>query len=82
FAMPHSPRVYGGRLWLLDSGRGQLGTVDPTTGQTHVVERFPGYARGLAFLGNYAFVGLSKIRETAVFGGVPIADSPEPLKCG
>ena len=32
--------------------------------------------------GGYAIVGLSKIRETAVFGGVPIAEKREPLKCG
>jgi hypothetical protein len=32
FAMPHSPRVYDGRVWLLDSGRGQLVCMDPETG--------------------------------------------------
>ena len=27
--MPHSPRVHRGRIWLLDSGSGELGVVDP-----------------------------------------------------
>jgi uncharacterized protein (TIGR03032 family) len=33
-------------------------------------------------LGPFAFVGLSRIRETAVFGGVPIAENRDALKCG
>lgn len=82
FAMPHSPRVYQGRLWVLDSGRGQLVTVDPRSGRWDVVTTFPGYTRGLAFAGPFAFVGLSRIRETAVFGGLPIAEQREELKCG
>jgi uncharacterized protein (TIGR03032 family) len=81
-AMPHSPRVYDGKLWVLDSGRGALCLVDERTGQRTVVTTFPGYCRGLSFLGPFAFVGLSRIRETAVFGGVPIADKRDELKCG
>jgi uncharacterized protein (TIGR03032 family) len=82
FAMPHSPRVHGGVLWLVDSGRGQLVRVDPAGGQRNVVAELPGYARGLAIHGNLAFVGLSKIRETAIFGGVPIAEKSDELRCG
>ena len=82
FAMPHSPRVYDGKLWVLDSGRGALCTVDLASGRSTVVTTFPGYCRGLSFLGPFAFVGLSRIRETAVFGGVPIAENRDALKCG
>lgn len=81
-SMPHSPRVYDGRVWVLDSGRGELQTVDVRNGQRTMVERFPGYARGLAFLGPFAFVALSQIRETNVFGGLPISQQRGPLKCG
>lgn len=81
-AMPHSPRVYRGQVWVLDSGRGQLVRVDPQSGRWEVVTTFPGYARGLAFSGSLAFVGLSRIRETSVFGGLPIASRREQLKCG
>ncbi len=80
-AMPHSPRVHAGRLWVLNSGCGTLEVVDPANGQRQVVDRMPGYTRGLAFCGHFAFVGLSRIRETAVFGGVPIAEQREELKC-
>jgi uncharacterized protein (TIGR03032 family) len=82
FAMPHSPRVHNGRLWLLDSGRGRLVTVDAETGRTDVVCELPGYTRGLAIVGPLALVGLSKIRETSTFGGVPVADRRDELKCG
>ena len=82
FAMPHSPRVYGGRLWLLDSGCGLLVQVDPATGKAEPVAEFPGYTRGLAFCGSLAFVGLSRIRETSVFSGIPIAAKRDELKCG
>ncbi|HJZ59313.1 MAG TPA: DUF4915 domain-containing protein, partial [Gemmataceae bacterium] len=42
----------------------------------------PGFARGLALSGPYAFVGLSKIRKTSAMDGVPLADRREQLKCG
>lgn len=81
-AMPHSPRMHGGKLWLLDSGRGRLIHLDPASGYQSVICVLPGFVRGLAFYGPFAFVGLSKIRETAIFGGVPIAERNESLKCG
>src|SRR5436305_7144226 len=48
FAMPHSPRVYGGRVWMLHSGAGQLVLVDPASGRAETVTELPGYTRGLA----------------------------------
>ena len=80
-AMPHSPRLYGGRLWVLNSGHGTLESVDAPSGRRDVMARMPGYTRGLAFHGHHAFVGLSRIRETAVFGGVPIAERRDELRC-
>ena len=56
--------------------------VDPNTGQQEMVVALPGYTRGMAIVGQYAFIGLSKIRETAIFGNLPICDRFEELKCG
>jgi uncharacterized protein (TIGR03032 family) len=81
-SMPHSPRWHDGRLWLLESGTGQLVLVDPATGRREHVAELPGFARGLAFCGPYAFVGLSKIRKTSAMDGVPLAERRERLKCG
>lgn len=65
-SMPHSPRLHNGRLWLLNSGTGELGTVElPKGGGIGHFEPLvfcPGFLRGLAFSGRYAFVGLSKPR--------------------
>jgi uncharacterized protein (TIGR03032 family) len=81
-AMPHSPRVHGGHAWVLNSGVGRLCRVEPATGRCQDVTELPGYTRGMAMLGPYAFIGLSKIRETSTFGGVPIAERRDELKCG
>lgn len=81
-AMPHSPRWHDGTLFVLNSGMGRLEKVDLATGHREAIAVVPGYARGLALHGGLAFVGLSKIRETATFGRVPIAAYHDELKCG
>ncbi len=81
-SMPHSPRIAHGRVWLLDSGRGRLVVCDLAKGAAETVCELPGYTRGLAIWGQFAFVGLSRIRETSTFGGVPIAENRDSLKCG
>ncbi len=82
YSMPHSPRLHDGKLWVLNSGCGSFGYVDQANGRYQEVEVVPGYSRGLAMYGQFAFVGLSKIRETSVFGGVPIAERRNELQCG
>lgn len=71
-AMPHSPRLRDGRLWLLNSGTGEFGWVDPAPGRFTAVAFCPGYARGLAFVGNHAVIGLSLPRENKTFAGLPL----------
>ncbi len=80
-SMPHSPRWHGGRLWVLESGKGEIGVVELSTGTVTTVARLPGFTRGLAFAGPYAFVGLSQVRES-VFGGIPLADRLRDRVCG
>jgi uncharacterized protein (TIGR03032 family) len=82
FAMPHSPRVHHSRVWMLHSGAGQLVLIDPMNGKVETVTELPGYTRGLAMYDRFAFVGLSRIRETSTFGGMPIAERRPELKCG
>lgn len=64
-SMPHSPRIHNDKLWLLNSGTGELGVIninEDGTGEFEPRVFCPGFTRGLAFYGNYAFVGLSKPR--------------------
>ncbi len=73
-SMPHSPRWYQDKLWVLESGRGALVRVDPETGERHDVARVPGFARGMDFLGPLAFIGLSQLRKSNPFTDIPITD--------
>jgi len=77
-SMPHSPRLYRDRLWLLESGKGSLATVDPASGKVETVIQLPGFTRGLAFAGHIAFVGLSQLRASNPFTDIPLTDqNPE-----
>ena len=79
--MPHSPRWHDGRLWVLESGTGRLGTVDLGSGVFAEVARVPGFARGLSFAGPFAFIGLSQVREQ-VFEGLPLTADGVERNCG
>lgn len=70
-AMPHSPRWHQGRLWLLNSGTGELGWIEE--GRFQPLCFLPGFARGLAFVEGCAVVGLSKLRSPQ-FNGLPLDD--------
>lgn len=85
-SMPHSPRVYRDKLWLLNSGTGHFGFVDRSTGKFEKVAFCPGYLRGLSFHGDYAIVGLSKSRENKTFSGLELDNnlksSDAEARCG
>jgi uncharacterized protein (TIGR03032 family) len=80
-SMPHSPRWHDGRLWVLESGSGGIGYIDINTCQYEEVTVLPGFTRGLDFYGPLAFVGLSQVRESAVFSGISIAERPLDDRC-
>jgi uncharacterized protein (TIGR03032 family) len=73
-SMPHSPRWHDGRLYVLNAGTGDFGWVDfgansaggsssqPAMGVFRPIAFCPGFLRGLAFAGQYAFIGLSRPR--------------------
>lgn len=81
-SMPHSPHWHDGRLWVLESGRGELCVVDLERGRTETVVELPGFTRGLAFAGSIAFVGLSQIRESSTFGDLPLTKRLEERVSG
>jgi uncharacterized protein (TIGR03032 family) len=71
-SMPHSPRWYRDRLWVLNSGQGEFGFVDLDSGRFEPVAFCPGYLRGLSFHGDFALVGLSKPRRDQSFEGLAL----------
>lgn len=80
-SMPHSPRWYRGKLWILESGHGSIATIDPETGDVETIAHLPGFTRGIAFAGKYAFIGLSQVREH-LFGGLPLTEHLQERVCG
>ena len=81
-SMPHSPRWYDNRLWVLESGRGALVTIDPKTGEKNDVARVPGFCRGLDFIGPVAFIGMSQLRETNAFTDIEITEDNADRQSG
>jgi uncharacterized protein (TIGR03032 family) len=71
-SMPHSPRLHDGRLWLLNSGTSEFGVVDTGTGGFTPIAFVPGFARGMAFVGGHALIGLSLPREGGTFAGLAL----------
>lgn len=75
-SMPHSPRWHDGKLWVLNSGTGELGTVNFETGEFEPFAFLPGFVRGLAFHNNHAIVGLSLPRD-GTFKGLQLDENLE-----
>ena len=56
---PHSARLHGGKVWVCNSGYGELGFID--RGAFVPVARLSGWTRGLCFRNGIAFVGTSRV---------------------
>lgn len=81
-SMPHSPRWYQDKLWVLESGEGSLALVDLERRTWRTVAQVPGFTRGVDFFGPLAFIGLSQVRESAVFSGIPLVQRLRERTCG
>lgn len=80
--MPHSPRWHDDQLWLLESGKGSVAKVHASSGQLETLATLPGFTRGIDFAAGLAFVGLSQVRDSASFSGLPLTDQNEERYCG
>ncbi|NIF73585.1 TIGR03032 family protein [Burkholderia sp. Ap-962] len=81
-SMPHSPRLIGARLHVLEGGRGRVLQIDPTSGATRVLATLPGFTHGLAEYRGVLFVGLSRLREKRGPQGLPIEARADALVAG
>lgn len=64
-AMPHSPRLYDDALYILLSATGQLIKVDVINKSYKVLKEIDGFTRGMAKIGDYLFIGISKLRPNS-----------------
>lgn len=79
--MPHSPRIYNNKVYVLLSATGELAEVDMKSKKYNVVKRLDGFVRGMDKTGDYVFIGLSKLRQTSTaFADLPIAQ--RSIFCG
>ena len=74
--------VVQGRLWLLNSGAGELLCYDPAQKEARVGAVLPADLRGLCVIGRHVVVGMCQIREKHIFGGLPIQQRFEKLLAG
>lgn len=74
-AMPHSPCVHNGELYMLLSASGEFVKVNPEAGTYKVLKQYDGFCRGLSIYGDYAFIGFSKLRKnSSTFAQLPFSD--------
>ncbi|WP_040609752.1 TIGR03032 family protein [Pseudooceanicola batsensis] len=71
-SMPHSPRLYRGALYAVQSGTGEFGKVDLETGRFEPMCFLPGFVRGVAFVGDHAVIGVSRPRPEKTFEGLAL----------
>lgn len=64
-AMPHAPRIYDGKLFVLLSAGQKLIEVDRMNGQVTEVAHIPGFVRGMARTGDYLMIATSKLRQNS-----------------
>ena len=75
---PHSARLHRKRLWVDNSGYGEVGIC--REGQFTVVAALPGWTRGLCFHKNIAFVGTSRVLPR--FRQYAPGLDPDSSRCG
>lgn len=67
--MPHSPRIFKDELYVLLSATGELARIDKDKQKYEVIKGFGGFVRGMDLIGDYLFVGISKIRKSSTTFG-------------
>jgi len=74
-AMPHTPRIFNGELYVLLSATGELVKINKETGTHEVIIQIDGFVRGMSLHKDYLFIGLSKLRKgSSTFGKLPFAE--------
>jgi uncharacterized protein (TIGR03032 family) len=80
--MPHSPRIFGDELYVLNGGQGEVLRVDRSTGRSRVMTTLPAFTHGLAAHGGLLFVGMSQNRVSRKNNPPPIAARATALTAG
>jgi uncharacterized protein (TIGR03032 family) len=72
--MPHSPRIYNGSVYVLESASGNISRIDVANGNKEIVASLNGFVRGMDKIGDFIFIGMSHLRKSSTaFNDLPIA---------
>lgn len=73
--MPHSPRMFDDKLYVLLSATGQLAEIDLQSGKYRTLYDLGGFVRGMDKYGDYLFIALSRLRKnSSTFAKLEIAN--------
>lgn len=64
-AMPHSPKLINGELYILLSATGELVKINRQTGQKETIVKLDSFVRGMDVCDDFLFIGLSKLRTNS-----------------
>jgi uncharacterized protein (TIGR03032 family) len=72
---PHSARIHDGKVWVANSGYGELGFA--VNSRLNVVAKLPGWTRGLCIIKDVAFIATSRVipRYSAYAPGLDVSKS-------
>lgn len=77
-AMPHSPMLIDGDIYILLSATGELVKINRENGQKEVLANFQAFVRGMGYYKGYLFIGISKLRKSSeTFGKLSFADQDQ-----
>lgn len=79
--MPHSPRFHKDKLYLCESGTGNVFRYCQETKKLEKMLSVQGFPRGVAFWGPLMFLGVSKIRASNTENRVPLVDMYNETYC-
>ena len=80
-AMPHSPRIFNGDLYLLLSATGEFIKVELENKNYEVICNLNGFVRGMAYHKDFVFIAISKLREnSSTFAKLDIAGKSKDAK--
>lgn len=71
--MPHSPKVYEGKVYVCNSGYGTVMCYDPVTKTAETLLEVQGFTRALTFYKHYMIVCCSKFRTSERAAPLPVA---------
>lgn len=80
--LPHSPKIYNGKVYLCNSGEGTVMSYDPATGSVETLLELQGFTRALTFFQGYMIVCCSRFRKSERVAKLPLEQKYDDSHAG